>query len=184
MDSGSIFIPDIQSEYSHLQALESLGLLEILDSGKQLTASSKAVQDVYRRCKRKQMQTALGRAPSAKKTPMEWIGRLMAGIGVTSRVKMSRRDEKGDRYRQYTYIAPEADEVLATILDCFNRRFEKYLQQHESIGTQALPVDHQAQSNLSSLTNVDPFLSEDEDEEVDVETATLDLGNADGRLLA
>ena len=156
LDGGAFFVTDIQSEYSRLQALESLGLLEILDGGEQLTANSKVVQDIYKRCRRKQMQTALGRAPSAKKTPMEWIGRLMASIAVTSRVKMSRRDQKGDRYRQYLYVAPEADEVLATILDCFNDRFEKYLPQATPSEAKAIVVDHQGPSDLSNLTSADP----------------------------
>ena len=162
LDSGTFFMPDIQSDYNRLGALESLGLLEILDSGKPMDANSKVVRDIYKRCKRKQVQVALGRAPSAKKTPMEWIGRLMASIAVTSRVKMSRRNERGDRYRQYIYVAPEADEVLAAILDCFNGRFEKYLQKAESKDNQAISVDHQSQSNLSNLTSADPYRGQGE----------------------
>ena len=160
IDGSSFFLSDIKSDYAKLQALDSLRLLEIIDNQQALTVNSEIVQAIYKRCKRKRMQTALGRAPGKK--PMELIGRLMAGVGVTSRVKMSRRDERGDRYRQYTYIAPEKDETLAALLECLERRFEKYVKLPEIHKIERIGADQQGSNNLPNIAIVDPFFDSPE----------------------
>ena len=154
IEDGTCFLPDIQSDYAELEALDSLGLLKIIDNQQTLTINSETVQSIYKRCKRKQMQTALGRAPGKK--PMELLGRLMASIGVTRRVKMSRRDERGNRYRQYTYQPPETDETLASLLDCLARRFEKFVGSAEPLNNEAIGLDQQSPNNLPSTTIADP----------------------------
>jgi hypothetical protein len=116
------FLPDLRSDYALLLALHRLNLVGFVGQG-QYTAESEAVKALLRRCKSsKQMQIALGRSPGKLK-PMDWLGRLMRLVGVSSRSTQPKYGEVG---RVYQYEAPDLDALNAAVLACLDQKFQPH----------------------------------------------------------
>ncbi|MGB3496496.1 MAG: plasmid replication protein, CyRepA1 family, partial [Elainellaceae cyanobacterium] len=157
MQHGASFT-DISTGYIFLNALKHLDILALLD-GKSYSADSPEIQKIYQQCKRsKRLQTALGRSPG-KLSSMDFVGRLMAAIGVVSSSNIGARDEKGDRDRTYSYLSPETDADTQNVLNCFQNRFENYLnlESAESTDSSNSEVDHLTPKIDTDIGQGDPF---------------------------
>ena len=113
------FLPDLRSDYALLLCLHRLNLIGLVGQG-QYSADSEEVKALFRRCKHsKKMQIALGRSPGKLK-PMDWVGRLMRLVGVSSR---STQPKYGEAGRIYQYEAPDLDALNAAVLACLDQKF-------------------------------------------------------------
>ncbi|MEB3360125.1 MAG: plasmid replication protein, CyRepA1 family [Synechococcales bacterium] len=133
---------DIRPDYLRLRALHSLGITDL--AGGSFTAEAPEIQRIFQRCRRsKKIQVALGRSPG-KLAPMDFVGRLLASVGITSSSKLTQRDVNGDRQRLYTYSAPEESPIGAAILKALGNRFAKYLHPEtaETVGQPTSDLDH------------------------------------------
>jgi hypothetical protein len=122
IEQAQRFLPDLRSDYALLLALHRLNLVGFVGQG-QYTAESEAVKALFRRCKSsKKMQIALGRSPGKLK-PMDWLGRLMRLVGVSSRSTQPKYGEVG---RVYQYEAPDLDALNAAVLACLDQKFQPH----------------------------------------------------------
>jgi hypothetical protein len=97
------FLPDVSDRWIKLRFLKTLGIEKFLDPDKSWTNDSPEVLDFIKHCKKKAVANLLGYPD--KKTPMRYINRLLATIGVRLVAKQIR--EGSERVWSYRY-QPEA----------------------------------------------------------------------------
>lgn len=85
------FLPDFSDRWLKLRALRGLGLSKFLDPNKTWTADSPEVKEIIKLCKKKAIANILG---YPDKSPMRFINRLLAAIGVKLTGKRVRFGEK------------------------------------------------------------------------------------------
>ena len=158
MDEGMGRALDIRTDYIKLKALDHLGVLKMATSSEAYTEDSPEVQHIYKQCKQsKRLQTALGRSPG-KTTPMDFVGRLMADVGIKSSSRVLPRAGKRDREREYQYLTPELSDTGRAMLICIGKRLEKYLSSKSAETSQgkAADVDHLGPSSSINIGRGDP----------------------------
>lgn len=156
--TGAGFPLDIRSDLLMLQALEELGIADLCD-GQQRDGNSEDVQNIWGKCKRsKRLKTALGRSPG-KLSPVDFVGRLAARVGIVSSGKMKPQSERGSGCdRNYTYSSPDVDPMAKAILQSYDLRFGKYLSEKtaETQTEKATEPDRLTRNNISDIGQGDP----------------------------
>jgi hypothetical protein len=121
----SPFLPDIRSDFALLQAMQAIGLLRLFESDEAFNENSELIQEIYRKCKRRKISTAL-RRKVGKQHPMEFVNRLARSVGSTIESEQSWVRDESRGKRSYFFHSPETDEVRSTLLECINQRLQKY----------------------------------------------------------
>ena len=129
----SPFLPDIRSDFAMLQAMQEIGLLRLFEGDDSLNENSELIQEIYRRCRRKKIATALHRRVG-KQRPMFFAGQLAKLVGGTTECEQSWVRDESRGKRSYFFHSPETDEVKSILLSCIDQRLNKYcLESAETI---------------------------------------------------
>lgn len=121
----SPFLPDIRSDFAMLQTMQEIGLLRLFAGNTALNEHSELIQEIYRRCRRKKVSTALHRRVG-KQSPMFFAGQLAKLVGGTTESEQSWVRDENRGKRSYFFHSPETDEVKSTLLACIDQRLKKY----------------------------------------------------------
>ncbi|NJR57276.1 MAG: hypothetical protein HC768_23785, partial [Acaryochloris sp. CRU_2_0] len=121
----SPFLPDIRSDFATLQAMQEIGLLRLFEGDDPLNENSELIQQIYRKCKRRKISTAL-RRKVGRQHPIEFVSRLARSVGATTQSEQCwvRNEYRGKR--SYFFLAPETDQVKSILLECIDQRLKKY----------------------------------------------------------
>lgn len=121
----SPFLPDIRSDFAMLQAMQDIGLLRLFEGETALNENSELIQQIYRKCKRRKISTALRRRVG-KQSPMFFAGQLAKLVGGTTESEQSWVRDKNRGKRSYFFHSPETNEVKSILLACIDQRLNKY----------------------------------------------------------
>ncbi|NJN39296.1 MAG: hypothetical protein HC790_12255, partial [Acaryochloridaceae cyanobacterium CSU_3_4] len=121
----SPFLPDIRSDFALLQAMQEIGLLRLFEGDVPFNENSEVIQEIYRKCKRRKVATALRRRVG-RQGPMEFVSRLTRLVGGSTESEQSWVRDESRGKRSYFFLSPETDEVKSVLLECINQRLQKY----------------------------------------------------------
>ena len=121
----SPFLPDIRSDFAMLQAMQEIGLLRLFETETTLNENSELIQEIYKKCRRRKIATALHRRVGKQK-PMVYAGRLAKMVGGSTQAEQSWVRDENRGKRSYLFHSPETSEVKAVLLECINQRLNKY----------------------------------------------------------
>ncbi|QUY40304.1 plasmid replication protein, CyRepA1 family [Acaryochloris marina] len=121
----SPFLPDIRSDFAMLQAMQDIGLLRLFEGETALNENSELIQEIYKKCKRRKISTALRRRVG-RQGSMEFVARLAKLIGGTTQAEQSWVRDENRGKRSYLFHPPEINEVKTVLLACIDQRLNKY----------------------------------------------------------
>lgn len=118
----NFYTHDLRMEHAELACIQRLGIPDLVGE-EGITEDDERIKGILSSARYSKSNQAALKRKVGKSTPIEFVGRMMASIGVKSKGKVMSKDKDGKQKRSYSYQDPYEQEESKTLLECIARKF-------------------------------------------------------------